>query len=773
MMPLELLLSKLPGARKSGSGWAARCPAHEDRRASLSVRQADDGTILVKCHAGCNTSAVLSAVGLQLRDLFPKNSHAKPAPAGNGSNGQPARTYATANDAVAELERKLGPKSAFWTYTDAAGQPVGVVVRWDLPDGKTIRPVSRSGDGWRVGAMPAPRPLYRLPELTAADHIVVVEGEKCADAACKLGFAATTSAGGASAPGLTDWGPLKGKDVTILPDNDEPGERYAREVAGLVHKAGARSVRIVRLKDLAPDLPLGGDLADILADARLCGIPMGESAAAGELLMFLLHKIRETAEWRPEESAEPAGPEPAEVLDYKPFPVAVLPEPIRGFVDAGARAIVCDPAFVALPLLTALGAAIGNTRRVRLKRGWSAPPLLWTAIVGESGTSKSPALDLALQFTRDRQDKAFCEHDERQREFKAAMDRWSAAPKAERGPAPEQPKPCERFAVSDTTVEALATRLAENPRGLLLARDELAGWLASFDRYVNRARTSSDAANWLSMHHAGPVTIDRKTGEQRTLHVPRAFIAVTGGVQPGILARALNQEHRDSGFAARLLFAFPPRRVKVWSEAEVEEQLVAAVAKVFDKLYSLQPDTELGGKPRPGLVRLDPEARASFLDYYGRHAAEHAELEGDLSAAWSKLEEAAARLALILHLVRWANGEVKDERTLDATSMQAGIALAEWFKHEARRVYAELDASEPDRDRKRLLGWIERQGGQVTARQLQRSNNRRYQAVEHAEAALAELVRAGLGEWRDQPSGSRGGQPTRVFCLRRVHDTTS
>jgi hypothetical protein len=68
MSPVELLISKLPGAKKSGAGWSCRCPAHDDQQASLSVSAGDDGTALVKCHAGCKTSAVLAALGLTLAD---------------------------------------------------------------------------------------------------------------------------------------------------------------------------------------------------------------------------------------------------------------------------------------------------------------------------------------------------------------------------------------------------------------------------------------------------------------------------------------------------------------------------------------------------------------------------------------------------------------------------------------------------------------------------------------------------------------------------------
>lgn len=145
-------------------------------------------------------------------------------------------------------------------YHDAAGDPVGLVVRWDLSDGnKDIRPVSRYPDGWRVAAMPEPRPLYRLPELLLADAekpVVVVEGEKCADAAWSLGFVATTSAGGSQAAAKTDWRPLAGKEVWIMPDNDAPGRKYAETVAGILARlTPAPVIRVVEL----PGLPDGGD----------------------------------------------------------------------------------------------------------------------------------------------------------------------------------------------------------------------------------------------------------------------------------------------------------------------------------------------------------------------------------------------------------------------------------------------------------------------------------------------------------------------------------
>lgn len=154
-----------------------------------------------------------------------------------------------------------------WTYEDAAGDPCGLVVRWDAASGKRILPVSRdSARRWANRAMPSPRPLYRLPELLAAnpDRVWIVEGEKSADAARSLGIVASTSSGGSNAAAKSDWSSLSGRDVVILPDRDAAGERYAASVARFAMDAKARSVRIVRLCERWSELPEGGDVADIV-----------------------------------------------------------------------------------------------------------------------------------------------------------------------------------------------------------------------------------------------------------------------------------------------------------------------------------------------------------------------------------------------------------------------------------------------------------------------------------------------------------------------------
>lgn len=104
--------------------------------------------------------------------------------------------------------------------------------------------------------------------------------------------------------------------------------------------------------------------------------------------------------------------------------------------------------------------------------------------------------------------------------YEKAMTEWKRDKQASDCP-PERPEapPAERNIVMDTTVEALAPLMLTNPRGLLLARDELKGWIGSFDRYAG-GKGGADSAHWLSMHNGESIIVDRKTGIPRTIYVP-------------------------------------------------------------------------------------------------------------------------------------------------------------------------------------------------------------------------------------------------------------
>jgi hypothetical protein len=218
-----------------------------------------------------------------------------------------------------------------------------------------------------------------------------------------------------------------------------------------------------------------------------------------------------------------------------------------------------------------------------------------------------------------------------------------------------------------------------------------------------------------------------------------------------------------------LLLTCPARRAKRWTEADTDPGAEAELARLFDRLYELQPTVGDDGVPRPVLVRMTPDAKTAWTAYYNSNAVEQADLIGDLSAAWSKLEEYAARLALVIHFIRWAANDSTDR--LDVGSMAAGIRLAQWFKHEARRVYAMLAESDAERDQRRLAEWIDRKGGSVTPREVQ-MGCRWLRDAGAAETALNALAKAGRGSWQDVPTTAKGGRPARVFTLSTASTST-
>ena len=137
----------------------------------------------------------------------------------------------------------LGVYTAKWDYVSATGELIACVYRYDPPTGKEYRPWDVRARMWRA---PDPRPLYNLPAVSRSRTVVLVEGEKCADALIAMGVCATTAMNGAKAPiDKTDWSPLAGKNVVIWPDRDSPGWEYAEAAARACEAAGSASVAIL------------------------------------------------------------------------------------------------------------------------------------------------------------------------------------------------------------------------------------------------------------------------------------------------------------------------------------------------------------------------------------------------------------------------------------------------------------------------------------------------------------------------------------------------
>ena len=156
----------------------------------------------------------------------------------------------------------LGPATAKWDYLDASGKLIAVVYRYDPPGRKKeFRPWDVKTRRHRA---PEPRPLYNQPGIAKSNVVVLVEGEKCAEALIGLGICATTAMNGANAPvEKTDWSPLCGKQVVLWPDNDEAGRHYAETVVEKLRGAGVTALSVLIPPDGKPE---GWDIADAVKE---------------------------------------------------------------------------------------------------------------------------------------------------------------------------------------------------------------------------------------------------------------------------------------------------------------------------------------------------------------------------------------------------------------------------------------------------------------------------------------------------------------------------
>jgi len=223
-------------------------PAHADADPSFSVSVSKSDRLLVRCYSGCDQQTVVAALGRL--NLWP---------------GRPRRQRASGQRGT------VGPRrEAKYAYVDSRGTLLAYHMRIDVFDRDGTRIERRMWwahpDG-RPSSADAPirmddLPVYRLPELVesaaAAARVLFVEGEQCCDAVRRLGFVAVSAAGGAEQRAFgSALQALRGRDVCLLADNDEPGDRLMRRVASLLGGVAA-SLRLVVL----PDLPEKGDVAD-------------------------------------------------------------------------------------------------------------------------------------------------------------------------------------------------------------------------------------------------------------------------------------------------------------------------------------------------------------------------------------------------------------------------------------------------------------------------------------------------------------------------------
>lgn len=453
---------------------------------------------------------------------------------------------------------------------------------------------------------------------------------------------------------------------------------------------------------------------------------------------------------RPDMSVTKANLAPA-----VPFPQNVLGNlwPLASDLAAGAGSPV---EYVATSIIAVAASLIGAKRWVRAWEGYDDPCILWAAVVGDPSSNKSPAIDAATRVLRTMEDELSEQHRTVLMSFAAVAERAKAERKAwedkvkqatkdnvatpsmpDAAEAPDAPER-KRLVVQDSTPEEMAAILAANINGTLHLRDELAGWLDSFERYSAGGRSF-----WLEAYGGRPFTVDRKS-QAKPLRVPFNGVSVLGGIQPEKLRDALLGV-ADDGLIARFMWVWP-EAIRFKRPRQVAD--TARLESIYRRLYQLY-------RPATEQVIIPLEARAA--DIFEQWIAENDEdvrQGAGLYASWAgKARGLALRLSLVLEFLAWADGDGREPVTVSVQSIVNALRLIDDFlKPHARRVFGDAALPPVEKDAAALARFILKEGLQrVNARDIQRNSSLpTLKCKQDVEAATEALMDAG---WlRDAPS---------------------
>jgi len=684
--------------KQLGSGWTSRCPAHDDRTPSLSISQGKDGQALLHCHAGCSIEAIVAALGLEMKDLFP-------------TNGSKRQTI-----------------SATYDYTDKDGNLLSQVVRLEPKSFRQRRPDGSGGWVWNLRGVD--RVLYRLPEVLEAVHagrwVWIVEGEKDADNLVELDFTATCNPGGAKKWRSEYSEYLSGANLVIVPDRDEAGAAHRDQVIASVHPVATRL--------LALDLPGSEkDISDWIHGRKAAG------KDSPEISQELQTLVRQCQPWgRQEETPpvefQPFQPLPSSTREVAPeLPLDMVPDPLRAFVADNVERLQVPPEFVAVPLILSLSAVIGRSVCLQPKvkdDGFLVFPNLWGALVSRPGTLKTPAIGAALEALHHLEHSARSEWQQAEKGLAARLAEMKIRERSiaqelkdnHRGKKGLREHPAiredladcvtsiqemeeqlrqggRRFIVNDATTEKLAEILVANPRGLLLFRDELIGWFRSLDRDDRKG----DRAFYLEAWNGnGGHSYDRI--RRGSIYVPYVCISVFGSIQPGPLeqyvAGALTGGRDADGLIQRFqLMVWPEDRIH-WEQVDTnpDKEAQAQIRRIFQSLADLQvplPSEEArckGDDDRIPNFRFSGAAQGLFDQWWPelnrRLVGPELKATPALEAHLAKFRSLMPSLALIFHL---ASAVVQPSLGPEVSVKATGLALdwCDYLEAHARKVYHE------------------------------------------------------------------------------------
>lgn len=382
------------------------------------------------------------------------------------------------------------------------------------------------------------------------------------------------------------------------------------------------------------------------------------------------------------------------------FPLEIFPKAIRDIIEALEEYENYNVDFTSASFLTVFAAAMGNTWSVRFMTGWVSRPIIYMVLVGSPSCGKTPPLQQAvapLLKLDGEYDMIYCKEMETYR-------RWErmSAKQREKHSLPEEMKMPQRkcHVVVDSTVEALIGALRDNPRGVLIYKDEIDSLLSNFNRY-----NGSDESYFLSLFSGTPFKYSRKSNNEH-IFLANPYCSIIGSTQPGRLDEQFGGKRMMNGFSSRFLKVYPEiDKMPSWNDTAMPDGVLEEWGRIIRKVVTVTPSTDQEGKATSIELMFSQEAKLRVIQWKDEvNNKAYAETDSDaVRALCGKLETYLVRFCLVIQIMHCICGESGMDKIEPGTA-ELAIRLTEYFRNMESRIAPEIETGILDNRFTELLG---------------------------------------------------------------------
>ena len=437
-------------------------------------------------------------------------------------------------------------------------------------------------------------------------------------------------------------------------------------------------------------------------------------------------------------------------LEVAVFPVEIFPQIVQQYLAECTKAINCPLDFIATPVLVTVAMVIGNSFQAVIKKGWGEKPIIFMAIIGSTGTKKTPAIKKGLIPLYEIQ-KLINQDNSNNTDPISIMDSITLEGNGNKNEI-------KQIITTDATMEALARLFLVNPHGILLSKEELIGLWKSFNQY--KGGKGDDMEKYLSLWTGENIIINRVGSPPLIVNNP--FICICGGIQNEVMEPIFHTI--DNGMKERFLFVFPESIRHKHSDDEISDATSEAFINLMEKIHQ-KLSVKSQDKDAPFDVSFSKEGKAEWKEWHIKHLEEmNGSIPYYLVGSWSKMVAYFIRFSLLMEVLK-TEGDVEK---ISLESVQNAKILTEYFKDHARKIYDIEHSGAAEKTITRAVEWIRLKGGRVTLREIYSNRVAKCKNANDAEELFRELTLRQLG-YISPTTPPNGGKPILVFSLKREY----